>query len=325
MLNKKKIIIISFAFLIIFTGITACGNTGRKSEVENPSSPSRNFTKLKIGIMSDVGAVPFLMAKELGLYEKRGLEVELQVFKSAVDRDTMLQTGNLDGAMADILSVIFFNEAGVDVKMTSNTFGNYRLVSSPDLDIYSFQKLPKKSIGISSNTVIEFTTQKIAKAKDFESTLEMVAIPQMPVRLEMLTAKKLSGATLPEPLASAALSNGGVIIGSTRNLELYPAIFIMTQASIDKNLEGIKLFYDAYNEAVLDLNKKNCTEYFDVLVAKLAFPSSLKGKFDMPEFEKIGPPDKKTFDEISSWMLAKGLIKNQYTFSSLYEKSWEKQ
>lgn len=323
MLNIKKLIVLNFTFLILIAGIFGCDKTDKKSDVESAGLSIQNIVKLKIGIMSDVGAVPFLMAQELGLYQKHGLEVDLQVFKSAMDRDTMLQTGNLDGAMADMLSVIFFNEAGINIKMTSDTFGNYQLVSSPALDTDSFLKLPKKPIGVSSNTVIEFATQKIAIAKNFETTLELVAIPQMPVRLEILTANKLSGATLPEPLASAALSSGGELIGSTRDLELYPAVFIMTQLSIDKNLTGIKLFYDAYNETIINLNEKNCTEYFDILVEKLAFPASLKGKFDMPKFEKIGSPDKKTFDEISAWMLSKGLIKSQYSFGSLYESSWQ--
>ncbi len=68
--------------------------------------------------------------------------------------------------------------------------------------------IESKQIGLSSNTVIEFATTVIADEMGFYDSLEKVAIPQMPVRLEMLSTNELSGATLPEPLATNAVMDG---------------------------------------------------------------------------------------------------------------------
>jgi len=282
-----------------------------------PDSSSSIQSTLRIGVMSDLGAVPFVIAQQQDYFEKRGLQVEIQVFKSAIDRDTALQTGNLDGAMVDMLTLLFYNDAGFDVKMTSQTYGNYKMITSPSLSIDSFLNLNTVSVGLSSNTVIEFATQKIAEAKDFDAKLSMVAIPQMPVRLEMLRANELNGATLPDPLASAAVLDGGSLIGSTEEYGLFPGIFVMTQTAIEQNSDGIKSLNEAYDEAVDYINQKQIEEYFDFLVEKLGFPPVLKGKFEMPTFIKTSPPDQKTFNEVSSWMQKKGLLKKQFSYESL--------
>ncbi len=280
-------------------------------------SPNKKTQALRIGVISDVGAVPFVIAEQQGFYEKNGLDVDIQVFKSAMDRDTALQTGNLDGAMADMLTVIFFNDAGFEVKMIGQTNGNYRLVSSPKLNVDAFLKLESPAIGLSSNTVIDFATQKVAEAKGFDHKMRKVAIPQMPVRLEMLRAGELDAATLPEPLAEAAVLDGGSVIGSTEDFGLYPGIFIMNQSVLEQNPESAKKLYKAYNQAVDYLNQTDEEVYFDFLIEKLGFPQVLKGQFKMPEFTLALTPDAKTFTETSTWMQKMGLTKSDYNYNDL--------
>jgi NitT/TauT family transport system substrate-binding protein len=306
--------------LILTVSITGCADQ-QSSGIKPEDKAEKPVGKIRIGVMSDVGAVPFVTAKEQGFFEKRGLDVEVQIFKSAMDRDTALQTGNLDGAMSDMLSIIFFKEAGVDVKMTSNTYGNYKMITSPKLSAEKLIGMETISIGMSSNTVIDFATQKIAESKGFDARLSKVAIPQMPVRLEMLRAGELNGATLPDPLATAAVLDGGTIVGSTEEFGLYPAIFIMTQTALSDNPEGIKLMYEAYNEAVDYLNATESDVYFDFLVETLGFPPVLKGQFMMPKFEQIGAPDPETFKETSIWANDLGLSKQRYEYKDLTDIS----
>ncbi len=277
---------------------------------------------LKIGVMSDVGAVPFYMAKEQGYFDDLGLDVEITVFKSALDRDTALQTGNLDGAMADMLTVFFYNQAGYEVTATSQTYGNYKLVTSPDLDRDQFLALENKQIGLSSNTVIDYATSVVAQNNNFKDSLDKVAIPQMPVRLEMLKSGELNGATLPEPLASAALLAGGTIIGSTEDEALYPGIFIADTQMLKDKSDSFKKLYEGYNQAVDYLNQTDQSVYFDILVENLGFPEALKDSFEMPVFEKAKSVDKETFIHTENWMKDNALLKNDYDYETLTDDSF---
>jgi NitT/TauT family transport system substrate-binding protein len=299
-------------FLLILTiliGTVGCTAPEIEEKVDNK--------KLTIGVMPDMGAVPFVIAKEMGYYETHDLELDIQVFRSALDRDTALQTGNLDGAMTDFLTILFFSDADFDVRMTSSTYGNYMMVTTPSLTAEDLHGLDKISIGLSSNTVIDFTTEMIANSYGISHQLEKVAIPQMPVRLEMLGSGELSGATLPDPLASTAILNGGEKVSDTASFDLYPAIFMMNQSSINQNPDAIKSMYAAYNEAVDYLNSTDSTEYYDILVEKLGFPETLKDQIVFPTYEYANAPDEATFAITQAWMQENELVTNSFSYDDL--------
>ena len=56
--------------------------------------------------------------------------MDIQQYKSAMDRDSALQSGNLDGAISDMLAVAFAKSGGFEVKVTSFTDGSYKLIAS---------------------------------------------------------------------------------------------------------------------------------------------------------------------------------------------------
>ena len=322
----KRVLSLLLIGLMIFT----LGGCKAQNEVDVPketdtdtnlvtqnSPPSNLLPTLKIGVMSDVGAIPFIIAKEKGFFTDRNLPVEITVFRSAMDRDTALQTGNLDGVMADMLTILFYNESGFDSKMIGATYGNYKLITSPNLSSDDFSASESLSIGLSSNTVIDFATEKIAESKQFTSKLKKIAIPQMPVRLEMLKAGELQGATLPDPLASAAMLEGGTQIGSTEEMGLYPGIFIASNTAIAESSTSIRLMYEAYNEAVDYLNATPSSEYFDLLINELGFPPVLADQFEMPVFEHVKAPDQNTFNTTLEWMKAGKLIKSDFSYDDL--------
>lgn len=281
----------------------------------------KELVDMNIGLMSDEGAIPFLMAKEYGFFEKEGLNVNISTFKSATDRDSALQAGGLDGAMGDMLAVIFFNQAGFDIKMVSATEGNYKMVTSPNLTEASMKALDKISLGLSSNTVIDYTTYTISTFKGFGDKIEPQVIPQMPVRLEMLGAGEIDGATLPEPLASAALMNGGESVGSTKDFGLYPGVFMVTGKSITEQSENWKKFFIAYNKAVAKLNEKGTTVEFNLLIDRLGFPVVLKDSYKLPVFIPASSPDQSTFEDIAQWMDEKELTKGEISIGDVIDTS----
>ena len=54
--------------------------------------------------------------------------------------------------------------------------------------------------------------------------INKVIIPQIPTRLEMLQNGKLAAATLPEPMASIAIYNGGRLLKSSDDLGINPGV-----------------------------------------------------------------------------------------------------
>lgn len=168
----RKILACLFCLTLLLVG--GCG-----SPVQEKSEP---LPKLTIGLMPDTDSIPFIIAAERGYFAEEGVEVELQPFKSAMDRDAALQSGNLDGAVSDLLAVIFARSGGFDVRAVSYTDGNYNLVASDGAGIASPADLRGKEIAVSKNTIIEYVTDEILAANGMrEEDVAKVVIPQIPV------------------------------------------------------------------------------------------------------------------------------------------------
>lgn len=307
----KRFLCIMLAVVMLLS-TTACAG-GKKAP-----STKKELQELAIGVLPDLDSIPLIIAEQNGYFEEAGAKVKIQSFKSAKDRDSALQSGNLDGAISDMLAAAFAAEGGFDVKMTSKTDGSYKLLVNAGKGIDSFDKLKGNDIAISQNTIIEYATDMMLKEANISSEdVKKVAIPQMPVRLEMLQNGKVAAATLPEPLASAAIKNGAVLMNSSDKLGINPGVLLFTTKATKEKSEEIKAFYTAYNKAVDYLNKEDKSKYIDSLIEKAGFPADVKDVLVLPEYNKAVVPSEKDFTNVINWLTEKQLIKNSYKYSDL--------
>ncbi len=320
-INMKKIFISILTGLFIFT-LAACA-----TKTEPVSVPAEKATEktITIGVLPDTDSVPFVIADQKGYFEKAGVKVKIEQFKSAKDRDSAFQSGALDGVITDILAVCFAKEGGFEVKITSKTDGNYKLLAAKTSGVTSIEQIKGKSIAISKNTLIEYATDKLLQAANLsEKEIKKEIVPQIPVRLEMLQNGKVDAATLPDPLASVAVKNGAIVIDSTAKHNINPGVFAFTSKSIEENSKEIKAVYQAYNEAVDYINNEPIANYVDVLVEKVGFPEDMKNNIVLPKYSKAEMTKEKDVAEVVAWLTSKGLIKNNYELKDLTDSQFVK-
>lgn len=265
---------------------------------------------LTIGVLPNLDSIPLIIAKEKGYLSD---QISLSYFKSAVDRDTALQTGHIDGTASDLLSAIFLKDNQFDMGVTSRTQGSFALVTSPSTT--AEQVTEGSSVGLSTNTIIEYLTDMYTSKAGI--TLEKVAIPKMPTRLEMLRSDKLATAMLPEPLASAAVHGGGATVITSDAIGTNPAVMIFSKTAMDKKEKLIKEFYKGYNEAVDYINETDRNEYMDIIIDKAGFPPVTKDILELPAYEHASLPDSEELEKVNNWMLEKELTKNRYRFEDI--------
>ena len=305
---KKMIAVVLMGLMVL-----ALGGCGEKNEPK-----TEKVQELTIGVMPDVDSIPFIIAQEKGYFKEEKVKVTLKPFKSAMDRDSALQSGNLDGAISDMLAVAFAKEGGFDVKITSLTSGSYKLVAGKDEPANSIAELKGKDVAISKNTIIEYVTDKIlTEAKMKDTDLNKVVIPQIPTRLEMLQNGKIAAVTLPEPMASIAIGNGAKLINSSDKLGINPGVMMFTnQAATDKEKE-LQAMYRAYNKAIAYLETEPQENYIDLLIEKGGFPPAVKGALVLPKYKKATIPTEKDVNDCISWLKEKNLIKKLYSYQDL--------
>ena len=308
---KKLLFLVSVLVMIVLSA-AGCGNTA------DQTAGNKELQEINIGLMPDIDSVPVIMAQEKGYFAEEGLKVNIQQFKSAMDRDAALQSGNLDGAISDMLAVAFAKSGGFDVKVTAFTNGSYKLIAGKDAEVNSVHDLIGKDVAVSKNTIIEYVTDQITVTNNMpENSLNKVVIPQIPTRLEMLQNGKLAAATLPEPMGSIAIYNGCKYITGSDELGINPGVMMFTSKAVESKKAEIQAFYRAYNKAVAYLNDTDKAQYMDIVIEKSGFPAAAKDALVLPKYRPAGLPKQQDVTDCLTWMNQKNLIKQNYTYDDI--------
>lgn len=280
---------------------------------------------IHIGVMYSSDVIPLAIMDKEDLDEKHGFDLKMEVFSSAKDRDAALQAGELDAVFTDYIGVCMYQNAGLDVKITGVTDGDYFLVAGKDTGIKSLADAAGRSIAISENTLIEYTLDSIVTTEgQDENYLKKEVVPRIPDRLEMLRNGKIDLGLLPEPFSTLAQGSGAVYLGSANEIGLYPAVSAFTGKALSEKKEVIKDFYLAYDEAIDYIEKTPLESYEDTVIEAAGYPKELKGQIVLPTFRKHRLPDNSDLENSISWAAKKGLCKETLKPEDLVAKDLDK-
>ncbi len=279
-MKKKFLLIAVFISLIIL--VTACTNQGNNQELS-----------LKIGIMPAVDSAPILLADELGYYEELGLKIDIQVYRNANNRQSALQSGELDGTMTDLIAFVNNVQNGFDIKITTSTDGSF-----PFLLKKGFQEKEEIKIGMMEVSVSNFLSEELLSD---EYKMDKLFIPAIPTRLEMLVAGQMDMAIIPEPMASMGQLRGVEKRVYENQDDFMPEAMVFTHTAINEKEKAIKLFHQAYNKAVKDIQKDDSLAR-DVLISRLELKSDIKDMIVMPEYHLVRVPDQEYMNKIVNWV-----------------------
>jgi NitT/TauT family transport system substrate-binding protein len=258
--------------------------------------------------MPDADSIPLMVAHDEGFFDREGVGVELIVFSNPQERDAAIQAGRVDGAISDLLAAAFFAAGGFDTRVTSLTDGRYGIVASPQSRIASLPELRGRRIGLSANTIIQYTVDAQLEAAGVSMTdYEAVSVPRMPLRLEMVLGGQIEGASLPEPLLTAAVAQGAVLLSTTDATGIDAGILLFSRKVLDGRPEAVRAFYRAYYQAGLRINA-NPDAYRDYLVEKAAFPAAVRDTYRFVTYRKPDLPAASQIEQALRWLKTRGLL-----------------
>ena len=292
------------------------------------NQPTKSVGKLvKIGVLPIEDNLPFYVAEKDGLYAKEGVQVELVNFASALERDTALQAGQIDGEVADMVAVALLKKIGTDVKIASIGLGatpqegRFAILSSPKSNIKDLAALKGATLGISQNSIIDYVSDQMLVDKGIAlSDVKKMSIPKMPVRLDMLLSDQINTACLPDPLASLAQAKGAHLLMDDTYKNISQTVFLFRTKSIQENPEGIKAAVRVYGSAGQALSK-NPDQYRSLFLEKAQIPTELKENYKTPTFSKLQLPTEEEINSVMKWMVEKKLIPQAYGYQELVDSN----
>jgi NitT/TauT family transport system substrate-binding protein len=315
------------AMLILATLVLAgCGGEDPSPTAVQPLVKTKS---LKIAVIPVIDILPLHVADQEGFFEQVGVDVELVPVKSAQERDTLMQTGQVDGMLTDLLSPVLFNqkEAQITVVRTARKVypGSplFSILARPGSGIASPLDMAGVEIGTAQNTVIAYITDRMLENAGLSA--EQIAsqeVSAIPVRFELLVNGEIPAATLPDPLASGAVAAGAVlVVDDTSVPELSQSILAFSTETVQAQQDAVRKFLAAWEMAVEELNS-NPEKYNDLLIEKGRVPESIQGTFRMPPFPEASVPTPAQLADVVEWSIDKGLIEEDIPYERMVDDSY---
>ena len=271
--------------------------------------------RLKIGLLPILDTLPFYVAEKQGYYGAEGVAVELVSVKGAQERDALMQAGEIDGMLADLVAAGLLNREQVQVKVVAVAMragpdtAMFRILSAPASPLRAAGDLAGVPIGISQNTIIEYVTRRLLAAEGLSpDQVQPLEVSAIPVRFEQLMAGQIQAATLPEPLASGAIAAGAhLIVDDTRHPEYSQTVLVFSKVAAEQKPDAISRFLRAWSRAVADINSRP-GDFADLLIEHGRVPESIRETFPMPKFPDAAPPTEQEWQDVVDWMVTAGLL-----------------
>jgi len=311
---KRLLIVLTLLGLLL----TACG----------PAAPADDVT-LKLAVIPVIDTLPMFVAEAEGLYAKHGVKVELIPVASAPERDQLLQAGQADGTLNELLSVMFFNKESIQMQavryghMASPGQGHFFILIAGQSGITDVEQLKGVEIGISQGTIIEYVTDRLLEAEGFtKDDIKYLAVPKIPDRMALLGSGELKAAVMPDPLGGLAVQQGAQIILDDSTYPLLGASVIsFRQAVIDQHPAALKAFLAAI-EAAVSLINSDPAKFSTLLVEKKIVPQPLIGSYIIPKFPTKGVSSEDEWNDVLAWAKEKGLLSAEISYQDSVNSSF---
>ncbi len=276
---------------------------------------------LRIAVLPILDTLPLYVAEAEGYFAAQGIAVEFIPAASAAERDQLLQAGQIDGFITDLVALALYNRESPQVvavryaMVPTADFAQFRVLAANKSGITTVEGLRGVPIGVSEGTVIEYVTHRLLEAEGLPSdAITTLAVPKIPERMALLDAGELRAATLPEPLASLAMQQGAMVIADdTRHPEIACSLYAFRKEIIDQQPQTVRAFIAAIDKASASINADK-SRWSDLLTEKGLVPAPLAGAYTLPNYPANAIPTEAQFADAVAWLQATGRLSTAPTY-----------
>ena len=276
---------------------------------------------LRVALLPIIDSFPYHVAQAEGLFAKAGINVTGLAVSSAVNRDQLMQSGEIDGMLNELMTTANFNRHASQVKIVSvvraatPTHPLFRVLAAPGSTLQQPTDLAGIPIGISRNTIIEYVTDRLLQHAGVpENAIQKQSVPSIPERYQLLLQGRLQAATLPDPLAQSAMASGAVLLIDDRAIAGRSlSVLSFNNQALEEKRAVIKRFLEAWNLAVQRVNTSP-NAYVPLLLEKIRIPPNVQGNYQIPPFAFRQLPDRNQWQDVMQWMVDRGLLDHAINF-----------
>jgi NitT/TauT family transport system substrate-binding protein len=279
---------------------------------------------LRIAVLPILDTLPLYVAQRERYFEAEGIRVEFVAAGSAAERDQLLQAGQVDGVISDLVALALANREGIRLvavryAMTATLQDpQFRILASASSGLSTPGDLRGVPIGVSQGTVIEYVTDRLLQAEGLvPDDIRAVGVPRIPDRMALLASGELEAATLPEPLASLALQQGArLILVDSLHPELSCSIYAFRSDVARTRSEDVRRFLRAVDRASTTINLDR-SRWDDLLSEQSLVPAPLIGSYTLPLYPEQGVPTELQYSDVIAWLAESELLDSAASYDQV--------
>lgn len=287
------------------------------AEAPAAEAPAASGDPLKVAFLPILDSLPYYVAAENGYFDEAGVAVEVVPVASGLERDQLMQSGEIDGMLTELSTVAVFNQEAVTLQAVTTARKAYpdaplfRVLAAPDAEAGAPADLAGVPIGIAENTIIEYVTQRLLEAEGL-SPEDIVgqSVPAIPERYQLLMEGQLAAATLPDPMAQSAMEDGArLVIDDSAYPEYAVSLIAFSADTIAARPDDVKAFVQAWDRAAEAINA-DPEAYRGLLLEKVNVPPNVQETYAIPPFPRGEVPTEAQWDDVVTWLIDKGLLQS---------------
>jgi NitT/TauT family transport system substrate-binding protein len=274
-------------------------------------------------------ALPMFVAQSQGYFEDENITLEIVPVASAAERDQLMQAGQADAMVNDLVSTLFYNQSAQQIVVTrfartaTPEFAQYFILAAKDSGITTAADLAGVEIAISDATVIEYIVDRLLPAEGVApGDIATIAIPNIRDRMAALGDGTIQAAAMPDPAAAAAIAGGAhIVVSDAAHPEYGNSVLSFTTAFADANPNAVRGFLRAWEKAVADINADK-EAWDEVLLSNNLLAEALLPTYVLPDYPTASVPTEAQFRDVNDWAKSGGLITADLAYADSVDASY---
>ena len=278
---------------------------------------------VRVAMLPILDAMPMYVAIAQGYFAAQNINVQVVPAASAAERDQLIQAGQADAMINDLVSTLFYNKDQTKIvvvrfaRTATPKYAQYFVLAGKDSGITDVNGLKGVPIAVSDGTVIAYITDRLLQAAGLNQTdIKTIAIPKITDRLAALSGGTVKAATIPDPTAASAMAAGAkVVVSDAAHPQYGNSLLSFTADFVSQHPDTVRAFLAAWEKGVSDVNADK-TKWNDVLTKNNLLAPALMGKYALPDYPTASVPSEAQFKDVNDWAKQKGLLSTDVSYAA---------
>ncbi|TFC72464.1 transporter substrate-binding domain-containing protein [Cryobacterium sp. TMS1-20-1] len=287
---------------IVAVALTGCSSTETPAADTTADSADGALTTVTVGVLAIAPSVAMQYGIDEGIFEKHGLDVQLQTGQGGAAMLPAVYAGSMDFAIGNPLSVMVAVDKGLQTQIVTG-YSNSKadgddingVVVRTDSGIDGFADLENQTVSVNAvSTQGDLTIKESTEIDGGDSTLINFNEMPFPDREAQLAAGNTDAIWLPEPFLSKALASSDFKLIGYPNQQALPGLPTMVTFTSAKyaaaNADTLTKFRDAVDETLASA-EANLDDVRATLPAFMGMDAAVAENMKMETFDGEVPAD----------------------------------